>query len=80
MQHPNPHCAQFSSVIRKQQGVGMDEKKTKKCIRPGCECPAAEGSKYCSPECQSVSIDRLTSACNCGHSECTGKETVGAAG
>ena len=41
----------------------MAEKKVEKCARPGCECPAAKGSKYCSPYCEcGPSITCLTPA------------------
>jgi hypothetical protein len=56
----------------------MAEKKALKCAHPGCECPVAKGSKYCSPYCESAGT-LMSIACNCGHSECAGKEAVGAA-
>jgi hypothetical protein len=58
----------------------MAEKKVEKCARPGCECPAAKGSKYCSPYCECVPIDHLPDACECGHTECAAGATAGAAG
>jgi hypothetical protein len=53
----------------------MAEKKTAKCAHPGCNCPAAQGSKYCSPYCES-SGSRMSIACNCGHGECAAGEAV----
>ncbi len=58
----------------------MAEKKAEKCARTGCECPVAKGSKYCSPHCESVPINHLASACECGHTVCAARETMGAAG
>jgi hypothetical protein len=55
----------------------MAEKTTTKCANPGCECPAAKGSKYCSPYCESVG-NRLSIACECGHTACVTSEAVGA--
>jgi len=57
----------------------MAEKKAERCLRPGCECPAAEGSKYCSPYCESVPINHLATSCECGHTGCAAGQTVGAA-
>ena len=57
----------------------MAEKNVQKCAHPGCECPVEKGQKYCSDYCES--LGKLPSiACECGHGECAGKETVGAAG
>ena len=56
----------------------MAEKKALKCAHPGCECPAAKGSKYCGAYCES-SGNRPAIACNCGHGECAAGETAGAA-
>ena len=43
-----------------------------KCVHPGCNCPAAEGSDYCSEQC-SHSQDNVTELrCNCGHEACNG--------
>ncbi len=36
----------------------------------------AEGSKYCSPYCESIPINHLSIACNCGHGECAAGETA----
>jgi hypothetical protein len=58
----------------------MAERKSKKCARPGCECPAAKGSKYCNPHCESVPINHLATACECEHTECAAGKAVGAAG
>src|SRR5579864_6921170 len=34
---------------QRQGGWVMAEKKAGTCAHPGCECPVAKGSKYCSP-------------------------------
>jgi hypothetical protein len=69
----------------------MAEKQAK-CAHPGCECPVPTGSKYCSDYCESVGsrlsiitgshfgANEESIACECGHSECAGSETVVAAG
>jgi hypothetical protein len=68
-------------VVPKQGKEGaVAEKKARKCARPGCECPTPPGTDFCSPYCESVPIDRLLIACECGHTECAGGEAVGAAG
>jgi hypothetical protein len=57
----------------------MADNKTGTCAHPGCECPVEKGQRYCSDYCES--LGKLPSiACECGHSECAGSETVGAAG
>jgi hypothetical protein len=56
----------------------MAETKIAKCAHPGCTCPVAKGSKYCSGYCES-SGKRESIACNCGHTECAAGEAVGAA-
>ena len=56
----------------------MVEKKLDKCAHPGCECPVPKGSKYSNDYCESVG-NRLSIACECGHSECAAGETAGAA-
>jgi hypothetical protein len=55
----------------------MAEKKIEKCAHPGCNCPAAEGSKYCGAYCEG-SANRPSIACNCRHAECAVGETAGA--
>jgi len=52
----------------------MAEKKDK-CAHPGCECSVAEGSKYCSPYCESVG-SRVSIACECGHAGCADSEAT----
>jgi hypothetical protein len=32
----------------------MAEKKIEKCAHPGCNCPTAQGNKYCSDYCESI--------------------------
>jgi len=58
----------------------MAEKKVAKCAHPGCNCPAAKDSKYCSDYCGMVTINYLSIACECGHTECAVGKAVGAAG
>jgi hypothetical protein len=38
--------------LKRSQGVFMADKKTEKCAHPGCNCPAAPGSKYLDLELQ----------------------------
>ena len=38
----------------------MAEKKADKCAHPGCNCPAAKDSKYCSEYCGMVTINYLS--------------------
>jgi len=64
----------FSATSKGAKGVSMVEKKIEKCAHPGCNCPAAEGSKYCE-----VSANRPSIACNCRHAEC-GAGEAGATG
>ena len=40
----------------------MPEKKTAKCAHPGCNCPAATGSKYCGAYCEGSVTARLSRA------------------
>ena len=54
----------------------MAETKPDKCEFPDYNCPAAKGSKYCSPSCESVPINHLSLAC--GHADCAAGQTVGA--
>ncbi len=56
----------------------MAEKKIDKCAHPGCQCPVAKGSKYCSRYCESAGKE-FSIACNCGHAECATGEAAGAA-
>jgi hypothetical protein len=62
----------------KGEGVSMAEKKIEKCAHPGCDCPAAQGAKYCGAYCER-SASRPSIACNCGHAECAAGEAAGAA-
>jgi len=40
-----------------------------KCAHPACNCPAADGEKYCSTYCHDAG--KLTELmCNCGHPGC----------
>ena len=43
--------------------------KDRKCIHPGCGCPADPGSDYCSPYCQSAKGTH-DDTCGCGHDAC----------
>jgi len=42
----------FSATEKEAKGVFMAEKKIEKCAHPGCNCPAAPGSKYCGAYCE----------------------------
>jgi hypothetical protein len=57
----------------------MAEKKPDKCAHPGCNCPAAKGSKYRSDYCESIG-KQPSIACGCGHGACAAGEMAGAAG
>lgn len=50
----------------------MTDTRKNKCAHELCSCTAAEGSKYCSPNCEAAK-DTTDLACGCGHSGCTGK-------
>ena len=56
----------------------MTENHRDKCAHPGCNCPAAEGSKYYGAYCEG-SAEHPSIACNCGHEECAATEAAGAA-
>jgi len=45
----------------------------KKCAKDGCNCPAEEGSKYCSTQCEDAK-KFMTLKCACGHDACTGQK------
>lgn len=42
----------------------------KKCAHPSCNCPAADGSKYCSDYCKKAA-GMTELHCNCRHAGCT---------
>lgn len=42
---------------------------TDMCQHPGCSCPRAEGSKYCSAYCEAAK-DTAELTCECGHPDC----------
>jgi hypothetical protein len=50
---------------------------TRKCAHPACNCQAAEGRKYCSPQCEKSGKSSVTS-CGCGHPECAATTAAGA--
>ena len=56
----------------------MAEKKSEPCAHPGCNCPAALGSKSCGAYCEG-SGSRPSIACNCNHAECAAGEAAGMA-
>jgi hypothetical protein len=64
---------------KRRRGVSMAEKKIEKCAHPGCNGPAAQGSKYCGAYCEG-SANRPSIASNCRHAECAAGETVSATG
>jgi hypothetical protein len=74
------HCIWLMEVVVKRKEAVMAERKSKKCARPGCNCPAAKGSKYCSPHWEGVPINHLSIACERGHTECAAGKAAGAAG
>lgn len=46
-----------------------DDKDAAICEHPGCSCPAAKGSDYCSAYCEGAR-DTLEITCECGHPGC----------
>jgi hypothetical protein len=60
----------------------MAEKKADKCAHPGCNCPAAKGSKYCSPYCAragkefSIALQLRWGVCCWGNGECSALNLV----
>jgi hypothetical protein len=48
-----------------------NEQKNQKCHRATCSCPAAEGSKYCSEECEDAAkVHLMEIGCTCHHAAC----------
>ena len=67
------------ATVKGAEGGSMAEKKIEKCAHPGCNCPAAPGSKYCGAYCEG-SANRPSIACNCRHAECGTGEVASTAG
>src|SRR4029077_8715791 len=72
--------ARGGDIERRARRWIMAEKKADECAHPGCNCPAAKGSKYCGPHWESVPINHLAAACECGYAGCAAGKAVGAAG
>jgi hypothetical protein len=54
-----------------------DKKDEGFCANDSCNCPVAEGAKYCSPPCRAANESGMTSiACECGHADCAGEVDV----
>jgi metallothionein len=49
----------------------MPDTKEQKCAHENCTCTAAEGSKYCSANCEAAK-GTTDLACGCGHPGCKG--------
>jgi hypothetical protein len=48
-----------------------EERRQSKCARETCGCPAAQGSKYCSEECEDASkVHMMEIGCTCHHPDC----------
>jgi hypothetical protein len=48
-----------------------DEKGQAKCARDTCGCPPAQGSKYCSEECEDAhKVHMMEIGCTCHHPDC----------
>ena len=48
-----------------------DERPKTKCARETCGCAAAEGSKYCSEECENAAKNiHFEISCTCHHPDC----------
>ena len=49
----------------------MAEENSGKCTHPACDCPAEEGSKYCSEYCKEAEASRVMEiGCGCEHAAC----------
>lgn len=49
----------------------MTEEKSDKCAHGPCDCPAEEGSKYCSEYCENAEKSRVMEiGCGCEHAAC----------
>jgi len=47
----------------------MADEKKEKCAHPSCDCPAEEGSKYCSEYCKEAgNVTEI--GCGCEHLGC----------
>lgn len=49
------------------------DSKAKKCAHPACNCPAQNGSRYCSQYCKDAG-STMEISCNCGHAGCAMSE------
>jgi uncharacterized protein YuzB (UPF0349 family) len=48
-----------------------EERREGKCARETCECQVAQGSKYCSEECEDASkVHMMEIGCTCHHPDC----------
>jgi hypothetical protein len=48
-----------------------EERRDSKCARETCGCPAAQGSRYCSEECEDASkVHMMEIGCTCHHPDC----------
>ena len=66
-------------ILNRGKEAVMADKKVPKCAHPGCECPAAKGSKYCGSYCEGAG-NSPSIACNCGHAQCAAEEAAVATG
>jgi hypothetical protein len=44
-----------------------DERIEGRCEHPGCDCPVAQGERWCSPHCETAPDEVM---CGCGHAGC----------
>ena len=57
--------------VEKNVEVEMADEQKKKCARETCGCPASEGSKYCSEECEDAAkVHMMEIGCTCHHPDC----------
>ena len=61
-----------TETCRKIREVKMaDETQKTKCARETCDCPAPQGSKYCSEECEDAAKSiSFEIGCTCHHPDC----------
>jgi len=56
-------------MLAKQTSEHSQAKTQNRCAHPACNCPAEQGSKYCSTYCHDAG-SKMEIACNSGHTAC----------
>jgi hypothetical protein len=65
------HTTTQTSAFARRRHEMADEKTQNKCARETCGCPAAQGSKYCSEECEDAAkVHMMEIGCTCHHPDC----------